>query len=131
YRRYGQKLRSGVPSKMESVLDDGGHHQGGPLEEVGPLLKAMNLNPAEDIKAVILTHFHHDHTGGLDHFPHNRIIAPRASYEASKGLKGKLMGCLPQRWPIWFKPDLITPNTPSDGPFSSIFPITQLQRDPA
>jgi len=68
----------------------------------------MNIDPARDIAAVILTHFHHDHTGGLDHFPHNRIIAPRACYEASKGLKGKLMGCLPQRWPIWFKPDLIT-----------------------
>jgi len=95
-----------------------------PFEEIGWRLHSMNIDPARDIAAVILTHFHHDHTGGLDHFPHNRIIAPRASYEASKGLKGKLMGCLPQRWPIWFKPDLITPNTPSDGPFSSIFPIT-------
>jgi beta-lactamase superfamily II metal-dependent hydrolase len=72
-----------------------------PLEEIGPRLAAMNIDPARDIAAVILTHFHHDHTGGLDHFPHNRIIASRESYEASVGLKGKMMGCLPQRWPIF------------------------------
>jgi glyoxylase-like metal-dependent hydrolase (beta-lactamase superfamily II) len=46
-----------------------------PLEEIGPRLHALGINPAPDIAAVILTHFHHDHTGGLDHFPHTRIIA--------------------------------------------------------
>ena len=72
-----------------------------PLEEIGARLQAMNIDPANDVKAVILTHFHHDHTGGLDHLPHTRIIAGRQSYEASKGLKGKVVGgALPQRWPI-------------------------------
>ena len=96
-----------------------------PLEEIGSRLQAMSIDPSRDISAVILTHFHHDHTGGLDHFPHNRIIAPRESYEASVGLKGKMMGCLPQRWPIWFKPDLIVPDTRAEGPFPSIYPITK------
>jgi len=96
-----------------------------PLEEIGPRLQAIGIDPARDISAVVLTHFHHDHTGGLDHFPHNRIIAPRESYSASVGLKGKMMGCLPQRWPIWFKPDLITPDKRSEGPFPLIYPITK------
>jgi N-acyl homoserine lactone hydrolase len=96
-----------------------------PLEEIGSRLAAMNVDPARDVAAVILTHFHHDHTGGLDHFPHNRIIAPRESYEASVGLKGKMMGCLPQRWPIWFKPDLISPEARAEGPFPLIHPITK------
>jgi glyoxylase-like metal-dependent hydrolase (beta-lactamase superfamily II) len=96
-----------------------------PLEEIGSRLQGRGIDPARDISAVILTHFHHDHTGGLDHFPHNRIIAPRESYEASAGLKGKMMGCLPQRWPIWFRPDLIAPDTRAEGPFPSIFPITK------
>jgi N-acyl homoserine lactone hydrolase len=96
-----------------------------PLEEIGPRLQAMKIDPARNIAAVILTHFHHDHTGGLDHFPHNRIIAPRESYEDSRGLKGMFMGCLPQRWPIWFKPELVDMDGPSVGPFPASHPITR------
>jgi glyoxylase-like metal-dependent hydrolase (beta-lactamase superfamily II) len=96
-----------------------------PAEEIGPRLHAMDIDPARDIAAVILTHFHHDHTGGLDHFPHNRILASRESYEASCGIKGKMMGCLPQRWPIWFKPDLVALDGPPVGPFASSYPITR------
>jgi glyoxylase-like metal-dependent hydrolase (beta-lactamase superfamily II) len=95
------------------------------LEEIGSRLQAMGIDPARDISAVMLTHFRHDHTGGLDHFPHNRIIVPRESYEASAGLKGKMMGCLPQRWPIWFRPVLIAPDSGAEGPFPSIYPITK------
>jgi len=36
-----------------------------------------------------------------------------------------MMGCLPQRWPIWFKPDLISPGAPAEGSFPSIYPITE------
>lgn len=89
-----------------------------PMEEIGPRLQAMQLDPARDITAVILTHFHHDHTGGLDHFPHNRVIASRESYEDSRGLKGMFMGCLPQRWPTWLKPELVD----MDGPAVTSFP---------
>ena len=100
-----------------------------PLEEIGPRLHTMNLDPAKDIKAVILTHFHHDHTGGLDHFPHTRIIAGRQSYEASKGLRGKVVGgALPQRWPIWLKPDLVVVDGPAAGPFPVSHPITKDKR---
>jgi len=96
-----------------------------PQEEVGPRLAAMNIDPARDIAAVILTHFHHDHTGGLDHFPHNRIIAPREGYGFYSGFKGQLLGCLPQRWPIWFKPELVDMDGPPVGPFPASHPITR------
>ncbi|CAH1655513.1 MULTISPECIES: N-acyl homoserine lactonase family protein [unclassified Chelatococcus] len=96
-----------------------------PGEEIGPRLHDLGLDPARDIAAVILTHFHHDHTGGLDHFPHNRIIASRESYDASRGLKGMLAGCLPQRWPIWLKPELIAMDGDAFGPFPTSHPITQ------
>jgi glyoxylase-like metal-dependent hydrolase (beta-lactamase superfamily II) len=95
-----------------------------PLEEIGPRLAALNIDPARDIAAVILTHFHHDHTGGLDHFPHNRIIAPHENYELSRGFNGMMMGCLPQRWPIWFKPELVDMDGPAIGPFPASHPVT-------
>src|SRR5262249_36875004 len=72
----------------------------------------MGLDPSTDVTAVILTHYHHDHTGGLHHFPHTRIISLREGWKESKGWKGKMMGCLPQRWPIWFRPELVE----FDGP---------------
>lgn len=96
-----------------------------PLEEIGPRLHAMGLDPARDIEAVLLTHFHHDHTGGLDHFPHCRVIAPRESYEVSCGFKGKMMGCLPQRWPTWLRPELVDMNGPAAGPFAASHAITR------
>jgi glyoxylase-like metal-dependent hydrolase (beta-lactamase superfamily II) len=96
-----------------------------PLEEIGPRLQSLGLDPARDIEAVLLTHFHHDHTGGLDHFPHTRIIAPRESYEASRGFKGMLMGCLPQRWPVWLRPELVEMNGPPVGPFAGSHAVTK------
>lgn len=96
-----------------------------PMEEVGVRLQAMGIDPTKDIDAVILTHFHHDHTGGLDHFPHTRIIGPRENYAVSLGLRGMMMGCLPQRWPIWLAPELVDLEGPAIGPFSRSHPITR------
>jgi glyoxylase-like metal-dependent hydrolase (beta-lactamase superfamily II) len=85
----------------------------------------MGLDPARDIEAVILTHYHHDHTGGLHHFPHTRIIGPRDGWKISSGFQGRMMGCLPQRWPTWFRPELVDMDGPSVGPFPASHPITR------
>ena len=95
-----------------------------PHEEIGPRLMAMGIDP-NDIGTVILTHFHHDHTGGLDHFPHSRIIGPQANFAVSTGLRGMMMGCLPQRWPIWLKPELVEMDGPAIGPFPASHAITK------
>jgi glyoxylase-like metal-dependent hydrolase (beta-lactamase superfamily II) len=97
-----------------------------PLEEIGPRLQALNLDPARDIKAVILTHFHHDHTGGLDHFPHTPILGTRESWNSCRGLKGLLVGgALPHRWPTWLKPEFVEMDGPPVGPFPSSHSITK------
>lgn len=95
-----------------------------PHEEVGSRLMAMGIDPATDIGTVILTHFHHDHTGGLDHFPRSRIVGPRANHAISIGLRGMMTGCLPQRWPVWLKPDLVEMDGPAVGPFPASHRIT-------
>lgn len=95
-----------------------------PDEEIGPRLRAMGLDPARDVSAVVLTHFHHDHTGGLDHFPHTRIIGPRANHAVSTGIRGMMMGCLPQRWPVWLAPELVEMDGPPIGPFPASHPLT-------
>lgn len=95
-----------------------------PHEEIGPRLLAMGIDPA-GIDTVILTHFHHDHTGGLDHFPHSRVIGPRANYAVSRGVKGMMMGCLPQRWPIWLQPELVDMGGQALGPFPTSHPLTR------
>jgi len=95
-----------------------------PQEEVGVRLHDLGLDPARDIGAVVLTHFHHDHTGGLDHFPHSRIVGPRANHAVSTGLRGRMMGCLPQRWPVWLKPDLVDMDGPAVGPFPASHALT-------
>ena len=99
-----------------------------PVEEIGPQLQRMGIDPARDVSAVVLTHFHHDHTGGLDHFPHNRIIAPKEGWRIASGRKGMLLGCLPQRWPVWFRPDLVVLDGPAVGPFPSSYSLTRDDR---
>jgi len=96
-----------------------------PLEEVGVRLHAMGIDPARDIDAVILTHFHHDHTGGLDHFPHTRIVGPRENYAISTGMRGMMTGCLPYRWPVWLKPELVDLEGPAIGPFARSHRMTR------
>ena len=66
-----------------------------PSKKIGPQPQRMGIEPARDVSAVVLTHFHHDHTGGLDHFPHNRIIAPKEGRKIASGRRGMLMGYLP------------------------------------
>lgn len=96
-----------------------------PDEELGVHLDKMGIDPAKDVKTVIMSHLHHDHAGGLHHFPHNRILAVREGLEYARSYKGKFMGCLPQRWPPWFKPEVIELRGPPIGPFPTSYPITR------
>lgn len=65
-------------------------------------LKARGIHP-EDVKKIILSHFHADHIGGVKDFKHAHFIYLQEAYENLKGLtgmqalrKGYLPGLLPK-----------------------------------
>lgn len=95
-----------------------------PEQEIGPQLLKLGLDPNE-VRTVILTHFHTDHAGGLHHFPHSEILVSEADYQLAKGFLGKLQGYLPQRWPAWFAPTPIVFKSHAVGPFDRSYPVTE------
>jgi N-acyl homoserine lactone hydrolase len=94
-----------------------------PEEEIGPQLRALGFDP-DDVRWVVLTHFHTDHAGGLGHFPGSEIVASRVDYRDARGLLGKVRGFLPQRLPEGFAPTLTDLADGSFGPFESSAALT-------
>jgi glyoxylase-like metal-dependent hydrolase (beta-lactamase superfamily II) len=92
-------------------------------DEVGPQLRAHGIAP-EEVRWVVLTHLHTDHAGGLHRFPNSEILVARAEYGSAVGVRGRLRGYLPHRWPAWFAPRLIDFEAAALGPFSASYPIT-------
>jgi N-acyl homoserine lactone hydrolase len=74
-----------------------------PGDEIGPRLRGLGIAP-EDVRTVVLTHLHTDHAGGLHHFPRSRVLASAAELAVASGLRGRLGGYLPHRWPSWLAP---------------------------
>jgi glyoxylase-like metal-dependent hydrolase (beta-lactamase superfamily II) len=94
-----------------------------PEEEVGPQLNAMGIR-SKDLRTVVMTHLHHDHTGGLRHFPHSRILAAADGLRVARR-RGVLAGAVPKTWPIWFDPEPLEFSGPPVGPFSRSAPLTR------
>jgi len=71
----------------------------------------------EDIRTVILTHFHEDHVGGLRSVPNAKVVASKAEWES---LKMKAFGFIP----IIYRPSIASvkvwePVSFTSGPFHS------------
>ncbi len=94
-----------------------------PEEEIGPQLNALGIR-SRDLRLVVMTHLHHDHTGGLRHFPHSRILASAECLTAARRKRG-LIGALPRTWPTWFDPEPFTFSGPEIGTFSRSAPLTR------
>ncbi|HEX8065156.1 MAG TPA: N-acyl homoserine lactonase family protein [Thermoleophilaceae bacterium] len=95
-----------------------------PEEEVGPGLRRVGIEPS-DVRWVVLTHLHTDHSGGLDHFPRSEVVVARDEHEAATGVGGRLAGYLPHRWPDWLRPRLVDLPPEPFGPFESSLPLTE------
>jgi N-acyl homoserine lactone hydrolase len=94
-----------------------------PEQEIGPQLGALGFDP-DEVRTVVLSHFHTDHAGGLAHFPRSEVISSRADYREARGLLGKLRGFLPQHWPEGFAPTLTDLLDGPFGPFEASATLT-------
>jgi len=95
-----------------------------PEQEIGPQLARLGISP-RDVATVVLTHLHIDHDGGLAHFPHSRIIASGGEIARTAGIRGALLGYLPQRWPRWFDPQRLVWQPQPFGPFKHSARLTE------
>ena len=95
-----------------------------PDEEIGPQLRRLGFAP-DDVRWVVITHFHTDHAGGLAHFPDNEIVTSRRAFQEARGLLGKARGFLPQHWPTGFAPTLVDFASAAFGPFPASTSLTE------
>jgi N-acyl homoserine lactone hydrolase len=93
-------------------------------QEIGPRLKALGIG-ARDVKTVLLTHLHIDHDGGLGDFPEAKVLVAPGELAAASGIRGKLGGYLPQRWPRSFDPKSLQLEDASFGPFAKSARLTR------
>lgn len=94
-----------------------------PEQEIGPQLRSIGIKP-QDVRQVILTHFHTDHAGGLSHFPSSEILVSGEDYKSAKTFSGRLAGYLPQHWPSWFNPTSMHFEQTPIGPFKNSYRVT-------
>ena len=95
-------------SRFELTADD----------EVVNLLRELGVEPAA-IRWVVLSHLHTDHVGGIDAFSDSDVVVHRPEWKKASGVRGRLRGYLPQRWPTHLKPRLIDLDGGAVGPFAA------------
>jgi glyoxylase-like metal-dependent hydrolase (beta-lactamase superfamily II) len=95
-----------------------------PEQEIGPQLRRLGIAPS-DVRAVVLTHLHTDHAGGLHHFSNEQIVVSRTEVDFASGLAGRLRGYVNKRWPTWFDPTPVDLAPVVCGPFQQSLRLTE------
>lgn len=84
-------------------------------DELDFQFEKINLNIA-DVKLVVLTHLHLDHTDGLKFFPNTEIIVGSTEYKHP-------YTNMPSTYPGWFKPHKVNYRTNQIDIFDKAYPI--------
>ncbi len=86
-------------------------------QELNHQFASINLN-IDDVKLVVLTHLHLDHTDGLKFFPKQEIIVGDIEYKRASSN-------MPSTYPTWFKPNKVNYQNSKIEIFNQAYPITQ------
>jgi N-acyl homoserine lactone hydrolase len=88
-------------------------------DELNHRLASIHLK-TEDVKLVVLTHLHLDHTDGLKFFPDAEIIVGDHEYKHPNGN-------MPTTYPSWFKPNPVLYKKNRADIFGEAFPISSTE----
>lgn len=96
-----------------------------PQEGIGAQLRDKGIE-IKDLKAVVLSHLHHDHSGGLEDLVGAPVYLMEEHWEAFKHpFHATMEGAVPSQWPENFSPQFLQPSGPPIGPFEKSYPITK------
>lgn len=90
----------------------------GTQEEIGPQLCALGLDP-NDVRWLVQTHLHFDHTGGLGFFPRSEVLVSRPEFDKPPS------GAARSLWPPWYRPTLVEFSGGAYGPFGTTYALTR------
>lgn len=97
-----------------------------PNDEIGPQMRARGLRP-EDVRLVLPTHLHVDHSGGVGHFPDAEVLVHRTEWEHRRktifGYDWRIQE-EEQSWPPSLEPELYDLAPEPYGPFDRSLTLT-------
>jgi glyoxylase-like metal-dependent hydrolase (beta-lactamase superfamily II) len=85
-------------------------------DELNYQFEKVNLK-VDDVKLVVLTHLHLDHTDGLKFFPKQEIIVGKQEFQHASGN-------MPTTYPKWFNPNKVDYKNDRIEVFNQAYPIT-------
>jgi N-acyl homoserine lactone hydrolase len=93
-----------------------------PEDEIGAQLRQRGISN-NDVRWVVITHAHFDHTSALYQFPHAEVVFSRKEWDDVQAFRSAHFA-FPSKWPRSIKAHIIDYLPQPLGPFSESYPLT-------